>query len=63
MLSPMVTHAPCALDRQRRLREAQAVALARPPWRKLRRRRVESSADLAAGLGARGEDVWGALRV
>ncbi|MGH2653105.1 MAG: hypothetical protein ACRDHV_01975 [Actinomycetota bacterium] len=63
MLSPVVTHAPCALDHQRRLREARAAALARRLGRRLRRRHVEASADLAAGLGARGEDVWDALRV
>jgi hypothetical protein len=62
VLSPVATHAPCALDQQRRLREARAAALARPLGRR-RRRRVEASADLAAGLGARGEDVWDALRV
>jgi hypothetical protein len=63
VFSPIVTHAPCALDQQRRLRESRAAALARPRGRWRRRRPVEASADLAAGLGARGEDVWGALRV
>jgi hypothetical protein len=63
VLSPVVTHAPCALDQQRRLREARITALSRPLRRRLRRPRLENSADLAAGLGARGEDVWGALRV
>jgi hypothetical protein len=63
MLSPVVSHVPCALDHQRRLREARAAALARPLRRRGRRRRVETSADQAAVLGAGGEDVWGALRV
>jgi hypothetical protein len=63
MLSPVVSHVPCALDHQRRLREARTAALARSSRRRGRRRRVEASADQAAILGASGEDVWGALRV
>lgn len=68
MISPVVTHAACALDFQSRLRTARVESVARsvgrtrrPAW--FRRPRVrERSADLAAGLGRRGEDVWTALR-
>ena len=63
MLSPVVSHVTCALDHQRRILEARTASLA--PRRRRRRRgeRTAPSADLAVGLGARGEDVWGALRL
>ncbi|HYZ11214.1 MAG TPA: hypothetical protein VE962_04915 [Actinomycetota bacterium] len=62
MLGPIVSHAPCALDLQRRIREARTASLSRGAGRR-RRGRVERTADLVAGLGGRGEDVWSALRV
>ncbi|MGH2675047.1 MAG: hypothetical protein ACRDKA_12250 [Actinomycetota bacterium] len=67
MITPAVTHVPCALDQQRRLREARAASLVRARRRRSRRSGGPPpdsvSADLVAGLGARGEDVWTALRV
>jgi adenosylcobinamide amidohydrolase len=63
MLSPVVSHVPCALDHHRRIREARTDALARSSRRRGRRRSAGTSADQAAVLGTRGEDVWGALRV
>jgi adenosylcobinamide amidohydrolase len=63
MLSPIVSHVPCALDHQRRIREARTDALVRSARRRGRRRGGGTSADQAAVLGTRGEDVWSALRV
>jgi hypothetical protein len=66
VISPAVTHAPCSLDQQRRVREARAGALAR--WTGRRKGsgragdRPSPSADQVTGLGRRGEDVWSALR-
>jgi hypothetical protein len=66
MISPVITHAPCSLDQERRIREARAASLARMFRRRRPARRGgrrAPSADLLRGLGLRGEDVWGALRV
>jgi hypothetical protein len=65
MISPLITHAPCSLDQERRLRVARAASLARMLGRRRRPRGGlrAPSADLLRGLGLRGEDVWGALRV
>jgi len=66
MITPAVTHVPCALDQQRRLREARTASLTRSAgrrwWSRVPRPRV-ASADIASGLGTTGENVWGALRV
>jgi hypothetical protein len=56
----VIGHIPCALDHQRRLREAQAARVARAmrPGRRPRPT-IPSPGDLSRPLG---EDVWQALR-
>lgn len=60
MIGLVIGHIPCALDHQRRLREAQAARVARTvrPGRR-RRPAILLGGDLSRRLG---EDVWQALR-
>lgn len=63
MLSPVVTHVPCALDHQRRIAEATREAVARSVRRGRRRPGPATRRSIAPG-DARpgGEDVWTSLR-
>lgn len=60
MLSPVVSHIPCDLDLQRRMREARRESAVRAL---LRRRRGRGGAEpVAVDLRPAGEDVWHSLR-
>jgi hypothetical protein len=58
----VIGHVPCALDHQRRIRDARAERMARAA---ARGRRAERRGELPAALtepAPAGEDVWQALR-
>jgi hypothetical protein len=68
MISPVIGHATCELEQQRRLRVAAVEARIQAtvesghrfrPWRARRRART----DFAFDFRRSGEDVWRALRV
>jgi hypothetical protein len=61
MIGLVVGHVPCALDHQRRLREARAERLARAAMATRRSREGRPSPPAETPPGA-GEDVWQALR-
>jgi hypothetical protein len=58
MIGPVIGHVPCALDHQRKIRQASLER--RGAW-VLRRRRGRRTVEPPA-LDTAGEDVWRALR-
>lgn len=60
MLSPVVSHVPCDLDLQRRIREARVESTLRAVLR--RRRGRGGPQPSAVDLRPAGEDVWHSLR-
>jgi hypothetical protein len=62
VLSPVLTHVPCALDHQRRIAEATREAVARSVARRRRPGRGTRRALSPRDAGPRGEDVWASLR-
>lgn len=61
MLSPVVSHVPCDLDLQRRIREARRESTLRAVLRR-RRGRGGPAEPSAVDLRPAGEDVWHSLR-
>jgi hypothetical protein len=66
MIGPVIGHVPCALDHQRRIREARAERVSRAVAQVGRRSRARGTGrgeDLPGLVrGPAGEDVWQALR-
>jgi hypothetical protein len=62
MIGPVVGHVPCALDHQRRIREARKERISRAVARAGRARKGVVDPPVAAGRAPAGEDVWRALR-
>jgi len=62
VLSPVVSHVPCALDHQRRIAEATREAVARSVRARRWWRRATRRAIAPGDVASRGEDVWIALR-
>jgi hypothetical protein len=60
MIGPVVGHVPCALDHERRIREAHRERISRAVARA--RRRGGGPLPPSECLRERGEDVWQALR-
>jgi hypothetical protein len=62
MIGLVIGHVPCALDHQRRIREARAERVSRAVARSVRARRRGAHPPVAAERASTGEDVWLALR-
>jgi hypothetical protein len=60
MIGLVIGHVPCALDHQRRIREARAERVSRAVARSVRAR--GDHPPVAAEPASSGEDVWLALR-